>query len=243
MVPDFYRLAHPFGEPHNHTWAASIIYYLPSALVTLWLFHRVIKLPMISLAPRRIQAWLLAQSPDFAFRPFARFMVILVSAYAGIITHFVWDSFTHNGGWALRRLHLDVTRIDYSVHRSIYVADLLQDISSVGGILLLAFFLYRVLSQHLEQPTTRKGELPVMPVLGVRKFMLVIVGVLFALCPACVMFMRDPQYWMHNERRQFVGFAVISGMDIVLLEILVFSLLWQFRSRSFTTSSPSELQS
>ena len=231
MVPDFARLASPFGEPHGHTWTAALLYYLPIAIVTLCVFHRLIKLPMISLAPRRIQPWLLAQSPEFSFFPLSRLALIVASALAGIATHLFWDSFTHNGGWALGWLHLDATRIDFSAHRSIYVADILQDLSSIGGMLLVIYLLSRILSRHSIPADARKAQLAVMPVLGLHKFALMAAGVFLAMVPACVMFARDPQYWLHNERRQFVGFTAISVMDVVFLEILVFSIMWHVRYR------------
>jgi hypothetical protein len=45
---------------------------------------------------------------------------------------------------------------------------------------------------------------------------------------------------VHDERRQFVGFAVISAMDIVLLEIFIFSILWQIRRRTAERSMRAE---
>ncbi len=239
LVPDFSRLVAPFGESHNHTWTAALIYYLPISLVTLFLFHRLIKLPMISLAPRRIQPWLLAQASDFSFLPFKRFVLITIFAFVGIGTHLVWDSFTHNGGWPLRQLHLDATRV-YLPGYSLYVADLLQDISSVGGMLVIIFLLYRLLSRHAVPASERKPQLPVMSVLGLRKFVLICAGIALAVIPACVMFARDPHYWMHDERRQFVAYTVISVLDTILLEILVFSALWQVRHRETAHSHPAD---
>jgi hypothetical protein len=229
MVPDFARLASPFGEPHNHTWTGAILYYLPAALITLFVYHRLIKLPMISLSPRRIQPWLLTQSPAFKFLPLSRFAVILVSAFVGISTHLFWDSFTHNGGWVLRQSHLEATRVGLSSRYSLYVAEIFQDVSSIGGLLLLIYLLYRILSRHSVVSGERRAQLDAMPVLGLRRFALIAAGVVCAMVPACVMFARDPRYWLHDERRQFVGFTVISTMDIVLLEIVIFSVLWQVR--------------
>src|SRR6185312_15677119 len=172
-------------------WTAAVLYYLPLAIITLFLFHGLIKLPMISLAPRRIQPWLLAQSADFNFLPASRFVFVVISAFAGIATHLVWDSFTHNGGWALQLLHLDDTRVYFSWRHSLYVADVIQDISSIGGMLLIIFLLYRMVSLHSVPEPERKAQLAVMPILGLRKFVLIGVGMIIAAVPACVMFARD----------------------------------------------------
>ncbi len=231
MAPDAGRLARPFAESHAHTWSAALLVYLPTTLLALLVFHLLVKVPMISLAPRRIQPWLMAQSADFNFRPFSRFIAIVVSASVGIATHLVWDSFTHNGGWALKQLHLDATRIYFSWRNPLYVADVIQDISSIGGMLLMFWLLYRMVARHSVSVVERSAQFAVMPVLGLRKFTLIAVGLAIAAVPACVMFARDPHYWMHDERRQFVAYTVISVLDTMLLEILVFSALWQVRHR------------
>src|SRR5437660_4091865 len=100
MAPDFPRLFSPFGESLGHSWTAAFLYYLPSALIIFFLFHWLIKMPVISLAPRPIQPWLIKLSVESDVLPFRRWLAIAASAFVGIATHLCWDSFTHDDGWA-----------------------------------------------------------------------------------------------------------------------------------------------
>jgi hypothetical protein len=231
MAPDFRRLTIPLGDVPEHTWSAAVLYYLPSALIALFVFHRLVKLPMISLAPRRYQRWLLQCSPSFPFAPLSRFLGIVVVTFVGIATHLIWDSFTHANGAGLRMLGIENKYVQFSAHYRLTMAPFLWDISTIVGLFVLAALLLRAFSRHSETGE-REPQVSPMQVLYLGKLPLILIGLALAALPGILMLARDPQYWLHNERRQLVAFCAVSGLDVVLLEVVVFSALWQARNGS-----------
>lgn len=96
------------------------------ALLLVAVFSGVLKRPLIALAPPALAARLPARTG------FPNVVWLVVSAVIGSLTHVVWDSFTHGDGYFVRELPglADVNR-------------LLQYVSTVGGCLILAVWLYR----------------------------------------------------------------------------------------------------
>ncbi|HEY0621006.1 MAG TPA: DUF4184 family protein [Kribbella sp.] len=107
------------------------------ALLMLLLFHLVLRRPLLALAPPALAG----RVPPIA-RPrmpgVLQLMWIVLSTIVGSSTHVLWDSFTHYDGYFVR--HWSVLRHDltpaWEVNR------VLQYVSSVGGILLIAGWLY-----------------------------------------------------------------------------------------------------
>jgi hypothetical protein len=229
MVPDVPRFVLPFGEPHKHTLPEILFVYLPCGLFLLWLFHRFLKQPVIALFPRRIQACLMAHTEEFHLFPLKRFLVVIILLLTGIGTHLLWDSFTHDGGWAIRELGLDSTTVSFSNYQ-LRVVDLLQDVSTLGGALLLIALVALGYAKHTSPIS---DEVPdTIRILGITRASLIVAGIVIAFLPALVMFARDPIYWLHNERRQFVGFVAVSATDNTLLEVFAYSALWHIAMRT-----------
>lgn len=138
-LDDYVRLL--AGGGWGHTIIGAFCLSLPLGLATLWLFHRYAKLPVIELLPERVECRLGPFLEPFRFR--GRFLLIAGSMLAGIATHIVWDSFTHQDTWLYDHwafLHHVIRLPDI---RSIHVYFFLQLISSAGGILvLLAWFVH-----------------------------------------------------------------------------------------------------
>jgi hypothetical protein len=108
------------------------------ALLILAVFQLVVKRPLLALAP----AALAGRLPSPAARPRSPSLVqvfwVVVSTVIGAFTHVLWDSFTHYDGYFVRQwkfLTADLTPF-WDVNRS------LQYLSSVGGVLVIAIWLY-----------------------------------------------------------------------------------------------------
>src|SRR2546421_4037993 len=89
MMPDTVYFL-PFFSEHDrygHTLPGIFFYCLPAGVALLWLFHTLLKKPLISLFPRAQQGALLAASPDFRFTPLSRFALIVWSLLLGALTH------------------------------------------------------------------------------------------------------------------------------------------------------------
>lgn len=108
------------------------------ALVILLIFQLLVKRPLLALAPSALAGRL----PSPAVRPRIPSLVlvfwIVVSTVIGAFTHVLWDSFTHYDGYFVRRwrfLTADITPF-WDVNR------VLQYLSSLGGVLVIAVWLY-----------------------------------------------------------------------------------------------------
>ncbi len=74
---------------------------VPVTILCAWLFHRVVKWPLVRIAPRAFAGQLAAYAERRwmpAWTPGA-VAILILSAALGSLTHIVWDSFTHAGTW------------------------------------------------------------------------------------------------------------------------------------------------
>ncbi|MFD3399093.1 DUF4184 family protein [Kribbella sp. NPDC058693] len=103
------------------------------ALLLLAVFNLVLQRPLIALAP----APLAARLPSSAT---PSLLWTVISAVIGAVTHVVWDSFTHGDGYFVRHFP-GVFRA--TVTPAWDVNRILQYVSTLGGCLVLAIWLYR----------------------------------------------------------------------------------------------------
>ncbi len=144
MAPDFeyfLRLA-PAGG-FGHTFAGAFLLSLPLALFVLWLFHVVVKAPLVQLFPDAIRLRLSAHKNPFRFGGPGRFLLIVVSALTGIATHIVWDSFTHFHTWPTRHWPLLRAAIHVPLLGTFPLCKILQHASTVAGLLVLSAWVMR----------------------------------------------------------------------------------------------------
>jgi hypothetical protein len=138
MVPDFGWLT-PWRPARFETHSAPslLTFSLPVGLATFWIFQYWIRNPLLELLPeaaharaRRFQAH--ARAGDGRQWLMAAFGVL-----TGAFSHLVWDAFTHEGGRGLRLIPaLDDPAVEIGSHHLVG-ASLLQDVSSVIGLLVV----------------------------------------------------------------------------------------------------------
>jgi hypothetical protein len=114
MSPDFESFARVKVVSNiGHTLPGLVIWCLPMTLLCAWLFHRVMKWPLLRVAPR-VLAERLAPGAERLWMPEwtpGALAIVVLSAIIGACTHIAWDSFTHGGMWgtdhvaALREIH------------------------------------------------------------------------------------------------------------------------------------------
>lgn len=142
MAPDFeYFLRMNVKGEYGHTIAGSFYFDLPVALAIAWVFHLLVRESFIRNLPaffqNRFSCVVL-----FDFKSFLKkhFLIFLLSAWVGAISHIFWDGFTHNDGYFAR--HLSIYKgpsIPFlGTNYPLFFA--LQQISSLLG--LAAIFIY-----------------------------------------------------------------------------------------------------
>ena len=144
MAPDFpYIVGTEAYRDWGHHFPGLLWFTIPVSLVALWFFHNVIKRPIIELLPTGMQERLCAEGRNFSFFPATRFLAILGSTVAGVVSHLLWDAFTHAHSWpwehfAFMRIWVRVPVIDHRVP----LFSVLQYLSSIVGMLALAVWIF-----------------------------------------------------------------------------------------------------
>ena len=138
MAPDLeYFLRMVPDDRFGHTLTGSILLSLPLGLITLWLFHKFVKEPVLLILPDSIRSRLTRR--EFRFGGVSRFLTIVFSMLIGMSTHLLWDCFTHRGTLLTRNwpiLHADVALGVLGATVPVY--SVLQHVSTVIGMVALA---------------------------------------------------------------------------------------------------------
>jgi hypothetical protein len=222
LAPDFeyFVRLHP-QDRYAHTFPGVLLLTLPVALLSLVVFHLVVKRPLISLMPARLRRKLDRTARAFRPWPPRRFGIVLVSLSAGIATHLAWDSFTHDEGWLSARwpaLHVPLFHIAGS---AIPPYKIFQHGSSLLGLLLLAVWAWQWYRTAPEQ----EDAVPRFSTATAAAW--ITGGVLIACAAGATRALHVGQLgyrlaWVH---RVVIAF-VTTAMAVTMLEILVFSAAW-----------------
>ena len=152
LSPDLaYFLPGELGRVETHSFAGLFWFCWPVSIGLWLLFVRVLELPTIALLPENWRTRFAPSDQQITLRAlaFASAAVIL-----GAATHVVWDSFTHRGTVAVNAIpalkavafHVDGWRIRWFF--------ILQVLSSVVGLMVLAIWAWRQPPGRYPHPST-----------------------------------------------------------------------------------------
>lgn len=154
----------PLGvSPHlTHSLAGLLSFCLPVGCVLYLLFHALLKAPCLDLMPRWTRMrlaphaghgrWLASGASPWG---------VPVSLVLGAATHVVWDAFTHSDAPGVVALPVLSTLLFEAHGYQVFMFKLLQHLSSVLGLLLLAWWSWRWLRSAAEAPEPPPGLLSV----------------------------------------------------------------------------------
>jgi membrane-bound metal-dependent hydrolase YbcI (DUF457 family) len=162
VVPDVpYYLPLPISGQLTHSLAGAFFVDVSLGATLLAAYHGLAVAPLRALAPAGIRARLPAairvrRGSAATLRWLA---AVVVSMLIGVLTHVLWDSFTHTEGaavqgWAPLRAEV------IGPHR---VYNVIQYVSSVGGLLVIAWWLRRWYGRTEPDPGDTKPEAPGLP--------------------------------------------------------------------------------
>ena len=159
MSPDFEYFVHlRTWRTIGHTPLGILVMDLPASLAVLWVFHRVVKRPLLFLVPERYDHLAAVADTPFRFGPVGRFVAICASILLGAVSHVAWDSLTHSNGWVVERVPFLSERFFKSTGAPVPLYSLLQIASGVVGLLFLGvWFLHWARRQ---QPGASRPRLP-----------------------------------------------------------------------------------
>ncbi len=142
MVPDAeYFIRFRVLSIYSHSLAGVFWFDLPLALLCAFLFHLIVRDPLIHHLPpllrRRLKAYL---SFDWARYFCIRWYIVILSTLPGAISHLAWDGFTHAGGYFVQHWPWLGVIVNFG-NVALPAYKLLQHGSSVAGLLVIAWCL------------------------------------------------------------------------------------------------------
>ncbi|MFC9542821.1 DUF4184 family protein [Lysinibacillus sp. NPDC056959] len=155
MAPDFeyFLRGQPIGEI-GHTYTGFFLFNLPLVVMIYFMYHRMIRLNVIHHLPNFLQD---TSSYKVAGRKKWKTVIFCYSALFGMLTHVVWDSFTHTNGFMVRNFPtLTYTFNLYGYQIPIY--KFLQHGSTLLGISLIIVYMYYRASLNKKKDTPNIGS-------------------------------------------------------------------------------------
>src|SRR5271165_6623954 len=138
MAPDF-RVFLPWrlGRVETHGASSLLTFCLPAGLLTYWLFQRLIKTPVLEVLPEGAYARWRPFAAQANFGSARQWALAAGAVLAGAVTHLVWDAFTHEGARGVRWFPVLEDPILEIGRRHVDAVTVLQDLSSLFGLVLV----------------------------------------------------------------------------------------------------------
>ncbi len=145
MAPDFEYFIHfrPI-QIVGHSFYGQLYFNLPIILVLSYIYHYLIKEPIITNLPRPYcnRYYYLAKK-DWKINSVFRFIVFCYSALIGTFSHIVWDSFTHETGYFVTKssslsMSINILSFDIPVYK------MLQHGSTLLGFIVIIIYIIAI---------------------------------------------------------------------------------------------------
>lgn len=226
MAPDFeYFLRLSMNSRWGHTAPGLIAFTLPVSLLALWLFHALLKRPLLALMPPAHRDRLATVAGPFRFGPGRRFFHILVSLHLGIGSHLLLDAWSHREGTVVQQWPwLQAALLDWPAY-SLPVYDLIQ--AGLSSLLLVALGVqyWHWFRHALPEPATLADFVDVRPVL----LPLAVIGTIAVACGLVYAGYSAPPVRDALSFRVFGGRAILAGLAAFAAGLM---LLGWIRERS-----------
>jgi len=134
LSPDFeYFLRLAPVSRWAHTPTGILLFCLPVSMAVWLVFRRLIRPALLDLLPPGLASALGPPSTSWAWA--------IVAVLLGALTHVAWDGFTHQHDWAVNAWPVLRTEVAAQKWPGLRWYKLLQNLSSAGGLILLAAWL------------------------------------------------------------------------------------------------------
>ena len=216
LSPDFGYFVEMPTPYFEYTVPGLILFDVPVGFVLLWLFHALMKWPLLSALPESLQRRLVKHAQGFSFGPLKRFGLIILSLLVGSLTHVICDSFTHDYGWMVQQLA--VLRMPVG-GTPLYA--ILQDLGTIVGIGLLAYWFLRWL------PTAAQSDqLPARFSGKVRTIFFVLAAISLAAVEGAIIYRRVITGSRFVHGYFLLGSTTFSAAFIISFFVGVYCLAW-----------------
>jgi Domain of unknown function (DUF4184) len=218
MAPDFpYFLYASDNIKWGHSLPGIFFFCVPAGLLVLWLYERVVKRALLSLAPEFMRRRMSEQDFQFRFAPASTFWLIVVSLLIGILSHILWDGFTHDNGYFVQIWPWLSEPVElYGVHR---LFKALQFVCSVIGLGLVGM---AVAWHWFKSPVVTE---PVAAELSPwMRWAVVVFGILVASVIGVAVALN--RHHSHGWKWTTVQ-MIVAAISALCAEILLYSIAWQ----------------
>jgi hypothetical protein len=216
ISPDFGYLF-PLPTPYYmYNFAGLILFDVPVGFVLLFLFHTLVKWPLLSLLPVSLQRRLFKQAQGFSFAPLKHLGLILLSLLVGSLTHIIWDSFTHEYGWIVEQFAFFSIPINGTPLYAI-----LQNLSSIIGLIVLLYWFITWL-----QTAPKSDQLLARFSNGIRTLFLTLTLVSLAVVEGTILYFRISTGSRFVSGHFFLGSTIFSAIFIISFFAGIYCLAW-----------------
>jgi hypothetical protein len=144
MSPDFeyFLRLKPFGTV-GHTWWGVFVMNVPIAILLAYIFHYMVKLPLVSNFPVSIQRYFVEIARfKWKIKGFKAWSVFILSIIIGAWSHIFWDSWTHETGYFVQMFEIFKNEVYIASFRW-PVYKFLQHGSTLIGFFIIAMYVFR----------------------------------------------------------------------------------------------------
>lgn len=229
MSPDFEYFIRARQDSHSaHSILGLIVFCLPTSLLMLWLWHGLLKRPLVELLPDRHQGLLHPYLDRFTWRSMKQFALHCVAALIGAATHVVWDSFTHPWGWPVQAMSwMQAAVIPIPIGPEIAPYKALQYGSSLGGTGLLAVIYWR-----WSRTRCLSGNEPGPRFSQPKRLWICLILVTGAVAPGVIVGARAyPPFLDFDHFKAFTVRSIVVSNAVLLWGMVIYAswFRWQFR--------------
>ncbi|MEW6130993.1 MAG: DUF4184 family protein [Acidobacteriota bacterium] len=140
--PDFrYAVYSPELRDFSHSLEGLILFCLPVSLLGLFIFHFLIKKPLVQLLPSFINDRINPTQIQTEQLSWQKIIAVILAIILGASSHSIWDSFTHSTGLAVQSIPLLKVSILKINSYDLRLYKFLQHASSFLGVWFIFFWL------------------------------------------------------------------------------------------------------
>ena len=209
MTPDliYFLMLTTTHRGVSHSWTGLFMFCLPAGIVFSFVFHQLFKYHFILNLPRPLNRflWGLAES-KFRIVGWRGLIILAYSVLIGALSHFFWDSMTHQYGEIVRRIPF---LIKESAIFGITVPNyrIVQHLSTTLGALTI--FIYALKSNLIPEPSSNPlGRRP-----G-QKLIFWIAGGIIAVAFACLAVWPYHGYSIFQIDRRLLSYPISSTFGL-----------------------------
>ena len=225
MMPDFeFFLRLSDGKSIGHTFQGIFLFSIPVGLLVLFIFHKLIKYPLLSLLPHAHQVKLYPVAQRFRFFPITRFIQIVVSIMVGAISHIVWDAFTHHDGFMAEVFPLLTAPVFILPQGTIRVYYIMQYGGSLVGALLMVYWYLKWFYQAEPVRHLVPHRFHIHKRIGIG----ISIGAFTCIGGLSYGYFSITDFRSVEMIKTFISHSAIASMSSFMFSLLAFGLLWHY---------------